>query len=65
MPRSAILSGTTRVDIPSLHIFLEILSRSGLEYDSDNVNCRALTRADHHANDENPAEEASELTASG
>ena len=38
-PRSAILSGTAGTNVPSLHTFLEMLSRNDLEYDSDDIDC--------------------------
>jgi hypothetical protein len=35
VPRSAILSSATGAEVPSLHTFLEILSRNIPEYDSN------------------------------
>jgi hypothetical protein len=43
-PRSAILSGAARTDVPSPCTFLEILSGNGLEYDSNNIDCYAPPR---------------------
>ena len=60
-PWSAILSSVARTDVPLLRTFLEILSRDGPEYDSDDIDCYAPPRMCYHIDDEVLAKEAPRL----
>jgi len=60
-PQSAILSGTTWANVLSLRTFLEILSRNGLEYDSDNIDCYTPPCMCYYIDGEVPTDEAPEL----
>jgi hypothetical protein len=64
VPQSAILFGTVRVDVLSLCTFLEILSRNGLEYNSNDTDCYALPCMCYHIDGKVPIEEALELMPS-
>jgi hypothetical protein len=61
-PQSAILSGASGTDVPSLCTFLKILSGSDSKYDSDDVDYNAPPHMCYHIDDEVLAEEASGLT---
>ena len=62
MPRSAIRSGTVGTNVSSLRTFLEVLSGNGPKYDFDDINYNTLPRMCFHIDDEDPIEEAPELT---
>ena len=61
-PRNIILSGVVGTDVPSLHAFLEVLSRDGPEYDYDDINYDAPSRMFYHMDIDDLAEEAPKLT---
>jgi len=61
-PRGVILSGAVGTDVPSLRNFLEVLSRYGLEYDSDNVDYFSPSRECFFINDRAAAVDAPDLT---
>ena len=61
-PQSIILSSTAGIDVPSLRIFLEVLSCNGPEYDSDDANYDASPLMCYHVHGDNLAKEAPGLT---
>jgi hypothetical protein len=61
-PRSIILSGVARTDVPLLRAFLEVLSRNDPEYDSDNIDYDALPCMCYQVNGDDLAKEALGLT---
>jgi hypothetical protein len=65
VPQSAILSSAAGTDVPSLRIFLEILSVNSPEYDFDNIDCYAPPHMCYHINGEDPLEEAPRAHAAG
>ena len=50
-------------DVPSLHTFLEILSRNGPEYDSNDIDCYSLSCECFHIDGEILIDEAPKLTS--
>jgi hypothetical protein len=52
-PRSAILFGVARTNVPSLRAFLEILLGNSPEYNSDDLNCYASPCMCFHINGQN------------
>jgi hypothetical protein len=56
VPHNTILFGSAGTDIPSLRFFLEILSREGSDYDSNNIDHYASPRACFHTDSEAPYE---------
>ena len=61
-PWRAILFDNTGADVPSLRTFLEILSRKGPEYDSDDIDCYTMPCMCYHIDSEAQPEEALRLT---
>jgi hypothetical protein len=62
-PQSAILSGAIGTNVPSLHAFLEILSRNDSKYNFDDINHHAPPCMCYRINDEVLPEEAPKLTS--
>ena len=61
-PRSIILFGGVRTDIPSLCTFLEVLSRNRPEYDFNDIDYDAPPCMCYHIDGNDLAEEAPGLT---
>ena len=49
-------------DVPPLHTLLEILSRNNLEYDSNDIDCYALSRMCYHIDGEVSSKVSPEFT---